>query len=210
MNGLGRIRVMIVDDHAIVREGLALMISLQSDMEVACQAGTLAEGLDLHPRHRPDVCLVDLRLPDGSGVDLIREIRRQQPRSNFVVLTTFDGEDHIHGAITAGARAYLLKNTPRERFIEVIRAAAAGQSLISEAVASRLVARMSSAELSGRELDILRLMARGHANKMIAAELGIGEGTVRTHMVRLFRKLGVNDRTSAVMMAMKRGWVDPP
>lgn len=205
--GPGRIRVMVVDDHPIVRQGLAFMVLDEPDMEVVADAATVAEALARYEQHRPDVCLVDLRLPDGSGVDLIQALRARHPRGHFVVLTTFDGDDQIHRAIAAGARGYALKDMPRETIIAMIRAAAAGRSLIPEEVAERLAARVARADLTDRELDVLRGIARGRGNKQIAADLAISEGTVRAHMVSLFRKLGVNDRTSAVVTAVKRGLV---
>jgi two-component system NarL family response regulator len=198
---------MVVDDHPIVRQGLAFMVLDEPDMEVVADAATVAEALARYEQHRPDVCLVDLRLPDGSGVDLIQALRARHPRGHFVVLTTFDGDDQIHRAIAAGARGYALKDMPRETIIAMIRAAAAGRSLIPEEVAERLAARVARADLTDRELDVLRGIARGRGNKQIAADLAISEGTVRAHMVSLFRKLGVNDRTSAVVTAVKRGLV---
>jgi two-component system, NarL family, response regulator len=204
---LSRIRLMIVDDHPIVLDGLRTMASLQPDMEVVCDAHTVAAAIEQYQQHLPDVCLVDLRLPDGSGVDLIRTIREKNPRAQFVVLTTHDGDEYIQKAITAGAKGYVLKDMDRDQLLAAIRAVAAGESLIPEAVAARLVSRITSPDITDRELDVLRLMAKGHGNKTIASELGIGEGTVRSHMVNLFRKLDVNDRTSAVLTAAKRGLI---
>ncbi len=204
---MSAIRVMLVDDHPVVRQGLAFMISDEPDLTVVAEAGTGAEAMQLFAQHRPDVTLVDLRLPDMSGVEVIRQLRERFPRSQFVVLTTFDGDDYIHQAIAAGAKAYALKDMPRDQILGMVRAAAVGRSQIPEEVAERLAARVAAPELTERELDVLRLITQGKANKTIAAELHISDGTVRAHMVSLFKKLGVNDRTSAVITGLKRGLV---
>jgi two-component system NarL family response regulator len=199
------VRVLIADDHPIVREGLSAVISDQPDMVVAGQAATGAEAVNLVLAQRPDVILMDLRMPELSGVDAIVAIRAQWPEAQVIVLTTYDGDEDIFRALQAGAQAYLLKDTPRAELLEAIRAVARGQKRIPPEVAVRLVERLGGPTLTEREVDVLRLMAQGRSNKLIGAELNISEGTVKFHVNNILGKLGVDDRTQAVTVALQRG-----
>jgi two-component system NarL family response regulator len=199
------VRVLIADDHPIVREGLSAVISDQPDMAMAGQAATGAEAVNLVLAQRPDVILMDLRMPELSGVDAIVAIRAQWPEAQVIVLTTYDGDEDIFRALQAGAQAYLLKDTPRAELLEAIRAVARGQKRIPPEVAVRLVERLGGPTLTEREVDVLRLMAQGRSNKLIGAELNISEGTVKFHVNNILGKLGVDDRTQAVTVALQRG-----
>jgi len=200
-----RIRVMVVDDHPIVRQGVIAVLGNQPDIEMAGEAASGREAIERHRESRPDVTLMDLRLPDISGVEAIRRIREEAPDSRFIVLTTYDGDEDIHQALEAGARAYLLKDSFTEEVVETVRAVHGGARRVPEAIARRLAERPPLSDLSPRELEVLRLVARGMTNKDIADELGIAEGTVKIHVTRLLGKLGVDDRTAAVMIALQRG-----
>lgn len=200
-----QLRVIIADDHPIVREGLHAVVSDQPDMIVAGQAATGTEAVDLALAERPDVILLDLRMPGLNGVDAIAAIRAQWLDARILVLTTYDGDEDIYRALQAGAQAYLLKDTPRAELLEAIRAVGRGQKRIPPEVAARLVARIGGPSLTEREIDVLRLMARGHSNKDIGAELHISEGTVKFHVNNILGKLGVDDRTQAVTIALQRG-----
>src|SRR5918998_4705826 len=175
---MSHVRVIIVDDHPIVREGLQAVICDQPDMVVVGQAATGVEAVALALTQRPDVVLMDLRMPELNGVEAIVAIRAQWPDAHVIVLTTYDGDEDIYRALQAGARGYLLKDTPRADLLETIRAVARGQTRIPPEVATRLVERIGTPGLTEREIDVLRLMARGRSNKMIGAELQISEGTV--------------------------------
>lgn len=204
---MNKTRVLIADDHPIVREGLSAVIDDQPDMAVVGQAADGAEAVSLALVHRPDVLLIDLRMPELSGVAAIRAIRSEWPEAHVVVLTTYDGDEDIYRALQAGAQAYLLKDTPRAELLEVIRAVARGQRRLPPRVAARLMERMSSQALTEREVDVLRLMTRGRSNKAIGTELHIGEGTVKFHVNNILGKLGAEDRTQAVTIALQRGIV---
>ncbi len=199
------LRVIIVDDHPIVRAGLEAVISDQPDMLVVGQAATGTEAVDLALRERPDVALMDLRLPEMNGVEAIAAIRAHWPDARVIVLTTFDGDEDIYRALQTGAQSYLLKDTPRADLLEAIRAVARGQKRIPPEVAARLVERIGAPALTEREIDVLRLMAHGRSNKEIGAELHISEGTVKFHVNNILGKLGVADRTQAVTSAIQRG-----
>ena len=202
---MSHVRVIIVDDHPIVREGLQAVICDQPDMVVVGQAATGVEAIALVVTQRPDVVLMDLRMPELNGVEAIAAIRAQWPDAHVIVLTTYDGDEDIYRALQAGARGYLLKDTPRADLLETIRAVARGQTRIPPEVAARLVTRMGAPGLTEREIDVLRLMARGRSNKMIGAELQISEGTVKFHVNNILGKLGAEDRTQAVTAALQRG-----
>ncbi len=199
------LRVIIVDDHPIVRAGLEAVISDQPDMLVVGQAATGTEAVDLALRERPDVALMDLRLPEMNGVEAIAAIRAHWPDARVIVLTTFDGDEDIYRALQTGAQSYLLKDTPRADLLEAIRAVARGQKRIPPEVAARLVERIGAPALTEREIDVLHLMAHGRSNKEIGAELHISEGTVKFHVNNILGKLGVADRTQAVTSALQRG-----
>lgn len=199
------LKMLIVDDHPVVREGLAALIDSSTDMTVVATASNGREAVEQYLQHLPDVTLMDLRMPEMDGVDAITAIRLQIPAARIIVLTTFDDDENIFRGLRAGARAYLLKDTPRNELLACIRAVADGQKIIPPAIAAKLADRMTTVALSPRELEVLKLMGDGHANKEIADQLSIAEGTVKTHVVAILRKLDATDRTQAVTIALKRG-----
>lgn len=201
------IRVLFVDDHPMLRAGLAATLAAEDDIAVAAETGSGEEAITLFREHRPDITLMDLRLPGMSGVEAIRAIRRESPQARVIVLTTYDGDEDIYRALEAGARGYLLKDMLRKELIDAIRKVHAGQRYLSSAVAIRLAERAARPELSAREIEILTLVARGRSNKEAAAELGLAEGTVRIHLSNIFEKLDVHDRTQAAIVAIQRGMV---
>ncbi|MDO8834792.1 MAG: response regulator transcription factor [Vicinamibacterales bacterium] len=205
--GGASLRILITDDHPVVREGFAAMIETEPDMTVVGQARSGEEALQLFRRVRPDVTLMDLRMPGMGGVEAIRAIRRQFPDSRLIVLTTYDGDEDIYRALEAGAQAYLLKDMLCDEILGAIRAVHAGQRRIPAAVGTRLVERMNGLDLSEREQHVLELVATGKSNKAIAAALEITEATVKGHMTNILGKLGVTDRTQAVITALRRGLV---
>ena len=207
MNPDTPIRILIAYDHPVVREGLAAMIKRRTDMTVVAEANHGREAVALFHQHQPDVVLMDLRMPEMDGVEAILTIREQTPEARVIVLTTYDTDEDIYRALRAGAKAYLLKDTPREELLDTIRAVSAGRTRVPSDVAAKLVERVSSETLTAREVDVLRLIVAGHSNREIATLLYISEGTVKTHVNHLLMKLGVSDRTQAVTTALKRGLV---
>ena len=203
----GRIRILIVDDHALLRAGLSASIGAESDMEIVAAAANGREGLELYAQHRPDITLMDLRMPVMGGVEAIQGIRRECPTAKVIVLSTYEGDDDIYRALEAGAASYLLKDTLAEDLVRVIREVFAGGRPLPAPVAQRLAERMRQPELTARELDVMRLIARGMRNKEIAAKLGIGEETAQGHVKNILAKLGLHDRTEAVAVAVRRGIV---
>ncbi len=201
------INVLLVDDHAVVREGLAAMIGRRPEMRVAGEAATGAQAVALALRERPDVILMDLRMPQMGGVEAITQLRAQWPTARVIVLTTYDGDEDIYRALRAGAMGYLLKDTPREELLDAIRAVHAGSRRLPPEVAEKLAGRLTSEPLTERELAVLRQIVAGQSNKEIGAALGITEGTVKVHVNSLLGKLGVADRTQAVTEALRRGIV---
>jgi DNA-binding NarL/FixJ family response regulator len=205
MTSSAKIRIVCIDDHPIVREGLASIIALQSDMEMAGGAESGAQGLALFRRLKPDIALVDLRLPDMNGHELTRQILEHSPEARIIVLTSFEGDADIERALAAGARGYVVKGVPREELLGAIRAVHAGKKHIHGSVAEKLAEHMGSEKLSERELQVLKEMAAGKRNKEIGAELSIAEDTVKMHVKNILEKLQVNDRTEAVTVALRRG-----
>ena len=201
------IKVLCVDDHRIVREGLSLIIGRQPDMEVVATASSGEEAIDLFSKCRPDVTLMDLNLRGLGGLDAIKAIRRQDPHARIIVLTMYNGEEYIHRAIEAGAASYLLKDTLSRSLIEVIREVHAGHRRLPEDVARRLAERPPQVALTPREIEVLALIAKGHSNKQVASALAISAETVHAHVRNVFMKLDVSDRTSAVMEAVRRGMI---
>ena len=200
-------RILIADDHAVVREGLVAMIDRQPGMRVVAQAGDGAEAAALWSQHRPDITLVDLRMPALDGVGVITQVRAINPRARVIILTTFDGDEDIYRGMRAGARAYLLKDAPRDELLDCIRAVHAGETFVPPLVAAKLAAQVSSERLTSREREILQLMGGGASNKAIARQLGISEGTVKTHVKSVLQKLEVASRTEAVSLAARRGLI---
>jgi DNA-binding NarL/FixJ family response regulator len=201
------IRLLIADDHPVVRDGLRGMVAAEPDLEVVGEAGGGLEALALVPRVRPDVALVDLRMPDLDGVATIRALRERHPEVRVLVLTTFDTERDVVSAIEAGATGYLLKDAPRAELFRAVRAAARGETVLAPQVATRLVGQLREPAvqpLTQRELQVLELVARGATNREVAARLQVSEATVKTHLVHAFGKLGVSDRTAAVTAALER------
>ncbi|MEO8004717.1 MAG: response regulator transcription factor [Betaproteobacteria bacterium] len=202
-----QIRVLIADDHAVVREGLVAMINRQPDMRVVAEAPDGMEAVNQWSHQRPDVSLVDLRMPRLDGVGFISQVRTLDPKARILILTTFDGDEDIYRGMRAGAKAYLLKDAPREQLLECIRAVHAGDTFLPPNVAAKLAAQVSGERLTERELEILKLMAAGESNKSIARELSIAEGTVKTHVKSVLFKLGAASRTEAAAIAARRGLV---
>ncbi len=210
---MSKIRVLIADDHPVVREGLSAMLDRQDDMEVVGEAIDGADAVKRTRETRPDIVLMDLQMPVMDGVEAMKRIAEQQPSVRFIVLTTYDNDERIFKGIEAGARAYLLKDSPREELFKAIRAVHKGDSLIQPSVASKVLDRFAVLSrqsqgpelLSERELEVLRLVATGASNRSIAAQLYISESTVKTHVQSIFQKLGVNDRTEAVTHALQKG-----
>jgi len=201
-----RIRVLIADDHGVVREGLVSMIRRnKADMTVVGEAGTGREAVELWNEHRPDVTLLDLRMPELDGVDVIKEIRATDEKARIIVLTTFDVDEDIYRAIQAGAKGYLLKDVPREALMDSIRRVHAGETSVPVHVVAKLADRVSGETLSKREIEVLKLMAQGKSNKEIASALFISEGTVKSHGKAIFAKMNVTSRTEAVADAARRG-----
>jgi two-component system NarL family response regulator len=201
------LRVLLIDDHSLVRTGLRTMIDSQPGFRVVAEAANGEEGLTAFEEHHPDLTLMDLRMPGMGGVDCTRAICERNPSAVVIILTTYDGDEHIYQALRAGARAYLLKETSADQFFSVLRSVHAGEYRHAPSIAARLAQRMPGAELSGREVEVLRLVARGDSNKEIASALGISESTVKNHLNNILGKLNVRDRTEAVTTGLKRGYL---
>jgi DNA-binding NarL/FixJ family response regulator len=199
------IRVLVVDDHPIVREGLIAIVERQPDMSVVAEASDGEQAVEAFRQHRPDVTLMDLRLPGMSGVEAITAIRREFPSARVIVLTTYDGDEDIYRALQAGAQGYLLKDTFREELLEAIRAVNEGKRRIPGGIATRLAERIGGNELTAREIEVLKLIVKGRSNREIASALVITEGTVKGHVNNILSKLGVADRTQAATTALQRG-----
>jgi len=207
------IRVLLADDHPVVREGLRGMLAAEPDIDVVGEAGSGDEAVSLGGALRPDVILMDLRMPDGDGVSAITRIREEQPRARILVLTTYDTDADILRAVEAGATGYLLKDTQRAALVSAIRGAARGETVLAPLVAGRLVSRMRTPPkeaLSAREAEVLAQVARGLTNAEIGRVLYISEATVKTHLGRACAKLGVSGRTAAVTKAMQTGALPAP
>ncbi len=202
-----RIRILVVDDHHVVRQGLVALLGIMSDIEVVGEASNGLEAIEQHRALHPDITLMDLQLPKLGGVDAIQHIRAEDPAARFIVLTTFDGDEDIYRALQAGAKAYLLKGMTVEELTSTIRAVHAGKTRIAAPIAEKLAERMSGQALTSREHDVLERIVAGRSNKEIASDLNISEATVKSHINNLLGKLGVSDRTNAATVAIQRGIV---
>ena len=202
-----RSTVLVVDDHALLRTGVANIINLEPDLRVVAEAENGRQALEAYARHRPDVTLLDLRMPEMEGVEAVRQIRALDPAARVIVLTTYDTDHDIARALKAGAKAYVLKDISADDLIDCIRDVLAGKTYLAPAAAAKLAEGVTRVQLTPREMAALRLMADGKANKEIASELDISERTVKTHLGHLFEKLGVTSRTEAVKVATRRGLV---
>jgi DNA-binding NarL/FixJ family response regulator len=202
------IRVLAVDDHPLLREGIATLLAAQPDMKLVAEASNGREAIEQYRTHRPDVILMDLQMPEMNGVDAMIAICSEFPAARVIVLTTYTGDVQVMRALRAGARGYLLKNLLRKELLETIRLVHAGQKRIPPDVASQLAEHATDETLSAREIEVLRLVAGGNANKEIAAQLSITEETVKGHIKNILAKLGANDRTHAVTIGLKRGIID--
>ena len=199
------IRILCIDDHRLVREGISLIINRQPDMQVVASGASGEEAAELHRRHQPDVTLMDLQLGAMSGVDAIRAIRQNTPRARIVVLTMYQGDEDIYQALNAGATTYLLKDTLSADLIRVVREVHAGEYRLDPAVEARLAERARKPSLTQREIEVVELIAEGMRNKEIASALGISEETVQVHVKHILAKLSVNDRSAAITVALRRG-----
>ena len=202
------IRVLAVDDHPLLREGIAALIGSEDDMELIGEASNGREAIDLFRKHQPDITLMDLQMPEMNGIDAIGAIRGEFPDARIIVLTTHPGDVQVSRALKAGARGYLLKGMLRKELLETIRAVHAGQKRLSGEAAAEIAEHVADNSLTPREIDVLRLVAAGNANKGIGAQLSLTEVTVKSHVKNILAKLGASDRTHAVTIALKRGIID--
>jgi len=202
-----RIRILVADDHPVVRDGIVSILKAERDMQVVAQAGDGVEAVETAKKQRPDIMLLDLRMPRLDGLGVVTQMQSLQLQSKVIVLTTFESEQDVHVAIKAGARSYLLKDSPRPMLVETIRQVHRGKTCIPPSIGQKLVENMSRPVLTAREMSVLRLIADGKSNKAIADDLGITEGTVKTHVKSLLGKLHAPGRTAAVKEAVHRGLV---
>jgi DNA-binding NarL/FixJ family response regulator len=202
------IGILSVDDHPLLREGIAALVNAETDMKLVAEASNGQEAIEKFRLHRPDVTLMDLQMPALNGIEAIIGIRSEFPNARIIVLTTYEGDVQVLRALKAGARGYILKGHVRRELLDTIRAVHAGQKRIPPEVAAELAAHAAEGDLSSREIDVLRLVATGNANKEIAAQLYIAEETVKSHITNILSKLGANDRTHAVTLALRRGIIE--
>jgi DNA-binding NarL/FixJ family response regulator len=202
------IRVLAADDHALLRHGIASLVNAQPDMELVAQAATGHEALKQFRQHLPDITLMDLQMPDMNGIEALIGIRSEFPDARIIVLTTYAGDVHVVRALRAGARGYLLKGSVHTDLVATIRAVHAGQKRVPAELAAELAEHTGDDELTAREMDVLRLIAKGNANKEIAAQLSLAEETVKSHVTRILGKLRANDRTHAVIIGLQRGIIE--
>lgn len=207
-SGRSPIRILTVDDHPLLREGIAFLVKSEQDMELVAEASDGEEAIDQFRRHRPDITLMDLRMPKLNGTEAISRIRNEFPDAKIIVLSTYAGDVQVLRAIKAGARGYIVKGHVHRELLEAIRSVHAGQKRIPPEIATELAEHAADDELSSREIDVLRLIAAGNANKQIADKLSIGETTVKSHITSILSKLGANDRSHAVTIALQRGIIE--
>jgi two-component system NarL family response regulator len=203
----GAARVLLVDDHALLRTGVANIINQEADLRVVAEASNGVEAIAAYVEHRPDVVLLDLRMPEMEGVEVVRQIRERDPQARVIILTTYDTDDEISRALKAGAKAYVLKDISADDLVSCIRTVLAGRTYLAPAAAAKLAEGVTRVQLTPRELATLTLLADGKANKEIASALAISERTVKTHLAHLFAKLGATSRTEAIKVATRRGLV---
>ena len=208
MNDRSPIRVLCVDDHPLVRDGIAYALAAQADMTLVASASNGTEAIALFQEHRPDVTLMDLQLPDLDGIEVMLKIRAKYPQARFIVLTTYAGDVRAARALKAGAMGYLLKSMLRKELTESIRAVHAGQRRITAEIASNISEHIAADALTPREIDVLRAVAAGMSNKAVGSALDVSEETVKGHMKNILAKLNANDRTHAILIAMKRGYLE--
>ena len=207
MKETAKIKVLIVDDHPIMRVGIAAIIEATPDMTTVAQAGSGEEAVELFEKYLPDITLMDLRLPGMSGVEAIRTVMASHRDAKFVVLTTYEGDEDIHQALQAGARSYIIKGMPHEALVSALRRVHAGGRFLPQPVSRALNSRIPNSDLSAREREVLELIRKGKSNKEIASDLGITEATVKCHVSVILMRLNVNDRTQAVVTALQRGLI---
>ena len=205
---LKSIRILVVDDHPLLREGIAALIADQEDMKIVAEASSGHEAIEQFRKHKPDITLMDLQMPEGNGIDAMISVRSEFPHARFIVLTTYSGDVHVSRALKAGAKGFLLKSLLRKELLDTIRAVHAGQKRIASDVAAQLADHLVDDPLTAREIEVLRLVAAGNANKLIADQLSITEETVKGHVKNILSKLGANDRTHAVTIGLKRGIIE--
>jgi DNA-binding NarL/FixJ family response regulator len=202
------IRILTVDDHPLLRKGIAALVNAEPDMKLIAEASNGREAIEKFRQHRPDITLMDLQMPDLNGTEVISRIQSEFPNARIVVLTTYEGDAQVLRALRAGARAYILKGHVHRELLETIRAVHAGQKRIPPDIAAQLAEHATDDALSSREIDVLRLIAAGNSNKLIADQLSIGEATVKSHVTNILSKLGANDRAHAVTIGLKRGIIE--
>ena len=202
------IRILTVDDHPLLRKGIAALVNGEPDLKLVAEASNGNEAIDAFRSHRPDVTLMDIQMPEVDGIDAIDRIRREFPDARIIVLTTYSGDTQVLRALKAGARGYILKGHVHKELLDAIRAVHAGQKRIPQEIAAQLADHATDDALTEREIDVLKLVAAGNANKQIADQLSIGEATVKSHVSNILSKLGANDRSHAVTIGLKRGIID--
>ena len=207
-NAPNPIRILTVDDHPLLRKGIAALVNGEHDLELVAEASNGHEAIDAFRVHRPDVTLMDLQMPEVDGLDAIDRIRREFPEARIIVLTTYSGDTQVLRALKAGARGYILKGHVHKELLDAIRAVHAGQKRIPAEIAAQLADHATDDALTEREIDVLKLVAAGNANKQIADQLSIGEATVKSHVSNILSKLGANDRSHAVTIGLKRGIIE--